>query len=207
MSKFIALGVCASVTLLSACSGGSTSYISTGFASLSGTSIPVSLRNEVNGGVTSTSVGRAAYVAGTNDSGMVAQAGFRTTSVGTAVTSGTATYVTTYDYIVADDLEVNDSLLTGVYGYETGTVSLAADFDAGTLTGSTSQISVDGDISGTDLSGSVTTTYDFFAVGDNYSGSVTTSLDGEIGSTGVIGAFHGSDGNTAVAGALVGGRL
>lgn len=198
------------IAVLAGCDNGlADSKTRSGFAWVPGTTVDASLGKELNGSVSRTSVGTVAYVSGLdNKRGQaVALAGIAPgANVGSAVTSGSATYSTTYGYTVIDNVYRTDPTFSkdgeigGSQREETGLVTLTADFDKGTLTGSTSGIDVNGTISGSDVGGSVTTT----------SGPSRTvqgaSLDGNIGSTGVIGAFHGSDGNTTVAGGLVGTR-
>jgi hypothetical protein len=83
---------------------------------------------------------------------------------------------------------------------------LIADFNNDTLTGSNSDLDVDGTISGRDLSGTVDVTVatgtSLFPTG---TATVTTDLDGLIGTNGVIGSYQGTSGdNITVAGGFVG---
>ncbi|UZD91173.1 transferrin-binding protein-like solute binding protein [Cognatishimia activa] len=189
---------------LSACVAGVASSPTTSrISSVSGGTVNESLSSEQNGSVSAAGVGTVAYVTGVDrDRGqMVAAAGISgTPSVGTARTSGSGTYSTNYRYGVIDNVSRTSTTISGVQGSETGSMSLAADFDAGTLTGSNSELTVNGTISGSTVGGSVTATYSYSTL----RGSINGNLAGSIGRDGVIGTFHGSDSNTVMAGGLVG---
>jgi hypothetical protein len=207
----LAIGLSA-VAALSGCnaSGLASSTTNSGFGSVSGSRVNVSLSNELNDTVSNASVGTVAFVTGLDLTNGQAEgfAGIQSgANTGSAVTSGSANYNTTYAYQVIDDVNRTTTFLTGSRVTENGSMTLAADFNAGTLTGSNSELRVNGTISGTDVGGSVTVIYSGFVPGSGtVSGSATGNLDGNIGSTGVIGAFHGTDSDTVFAGGFVGTR-
>ncbi|MDO6727775.1 hypothetical protein Q4544_12615 [Cognatishimia sp. 1_MG-2023] len=208
--KLVPLTVILSLPILGAC--GPTGFASSATASrvapASGGTVNLSLSSESNRSVSRAGVGTVAYVSGTDvDRGqIVAAAGISgTPNVGAARTSGSGTYTTRYQYVVVDNITRTDTLISGTRGEEAGTMSLAADFDAGTLTGSTSELTVNGTISGSDVGGNVTANYSGSVLGGGtISGSVNGELAGDIGTNGVIATFHGSDNNTVMAGGLVG---
>ncbi len=178
------------------------------FIQVTGNEINVAINNEINGTVESADVGLVAYASGIDYGRNVAVAysGMRDgADVGAPVTSGTATYDATYGYTGVDN--VDDEVYVGLTGtqFEASArgITLDADFDAGTLTGTTADLDVDGAISGSTLSGAVHVDY---ALTGGSSGRLSTTLDGRIGETGVIGAFHGHDEDTAIAGGFVGTR-
>lgn len=117
--------------------------------------------------------------------------------VGATVNTGTATYSARYTYVTVD-YETSIFGLSGNPRSDGGIIDLNADFAAGTLTGATSDLAVDGSINGDDLSGTVKVQY------SSYYNPIIGKLDGFIGATGTIGAFHGSDNETALAGGFVG---
>ena len=197
------LGVCA---ILSACGTSSEFTTDSDFASLNGGVIAANLDFEQNGSVSNPAVGLVAFASGSQGEGnVVALAGIRPgATVGTAVTSGRFTYNTRYGYSVGDDIKVDGDTIVG--GRSTGVspdlLVLTANFDAGRVRGSNAEIDVDARVNGTNLDGDVTV--DLTVRGGT--GSIDAVLDGSIGSTGVIGAFHGHDDNTVIAGGLVGTR-
>lgn len=203
--KLASLAVILSLPVLGACGplGLASSATTSQIAPVSGGTVNISLSDEANNSVTRAGVGTVAYVTGIDgDRGqMVAAAGISgTPNVGTARTSGSGTYSTRYEYGVIGNVNRTSTLITGQQGSEAGTMSLAADFDAGTLTGTASELTVNGTISGSSVGGSVTAHY---SVGIS-SGNVNGTLAGDIGTTGIIATFHGSDSDTVMAGGLVG---
>lgn len=146
-------------------------------------------------------------------------ASIRSSNVGAPVTTGTATYRTAYSYNAIDEIGTDNitvpplalnaqgqAVRTGATGFGLAlsstpfqTVDLAADFDAGTLTGGNSEISVAGQVSGAALGGSVTAT-------PRAGTSISADLQGQIGSDGLVGAFAGRDADSVVVGGLVGQR-
>ncbi|WP_299025642.1 hypothetical protein [uncultured Sulfitobacter sp.] len=183
-----------------------------GTATVSSGAIDTSLDNVSNGSVTSSEVGLVAYATGTNPrrGQIVALAGIEDgAAVGEPVTGGTVTYDTRYNYQVAAEVERSSLFINGLRGSRAseGRATLTADFDNGTLTGNTSDLDVDGQINGQAVTGTATVDYSLrrTVFGNNtVSGTVQTSLDGQIGSEGVIATFHGRDSTTTVAGGLVG---
>jgi hypothetical protein len=192
-----------------------------GFATVSSSNeIDVDLEQKSSRSISNSQVGRVVYVAGAiRDAGqMITHAGIAPgATVGSAQTSGTATYSASYRYHVIDDIRrTQDAVFITTHGvgpiHETGSITLTADFDTGRLTGSgtefdvvdrtTSSLDVNGTISGSDLGGTVTATYGE----DLTTGSVDGTLTGNIGTTGVIGAFTGQDSNTSMSGGFVGTR-
>lgn len=171
----------------------------------------VSLSSESNGSVSSGSVGRVAFVTGLDlSSGQaLGYVGIAPgANVGSTETSGSASYSTQYEYQVIDNVARTSSTIGGDRLSEDGNLTLNANFGAGTLTGSNSELSVNGTINGRDLDGTVTANYSATVIGSGglttVNGSVDGDLSGMIGSDGVIGAFHGNDSNTILVGGIVG---
>ncbi len=155
-------------------------------------SIPVALANETNDRIYNSSYGGAAFTVGTNDEGAKAYAGVMPGSNGGArVTTGTATYSGSYEVTMIEDINVSNNFLTGRVAEDDGAITLRADFDARTLRGRSGNLSVDGRISGSDLSGDVT-----------YRG-VRGDLDGVIGDEAAVGAFHGSSSDLVYGGGFI----
>lgn len=181
---------------LSACVG-EQDYTSSSFATPNGTSasatISKSLSNEQNGQVYDASLGGAAYLTGTNSSGAHAYAGVMPgSSVGSAVSSGTATYSADYEVAYISSISVSGNLLSGFNNTDAGTIALTLDTSAGTLTGSNGNLTVDGDVSGTAVSGDAV-----------YRG-VSGDLTGLVGDEGTVGAFQGDSDSLVYAGGFVG---
>ncbi len=201
---------------LAACSGGSGG--SSGLAgtttradlvSVTGTQANIVLNSEQNNNIQDARVGLVAYATGTDvvAGQVVAAAGIRAgADVGTVRTSGTASYNTVYAYDVVDNVTRTATTIGGTrYTQPAQTMTLNADFGARTLTGTSPDLSVSGTITGNAVSGTATVDYAFNPIiGTPAAGRVTTTLNGNVGSTGVIGAFQGADSNTVVAGGLVG---
>lgn len=191
--------------VISACSssgGGSLAptTVASGFASNS--AVAAGLQSAQSGSVSAGTVGVVAYGSGTNTT--TGQAIARSAivgrpNVGTARTSGTARYNTNYEYDIIGSVTRSPTRINGIRATHTGSMTLNADFDRGTLTGSGTRLSVNGTISGANVGGTVSA--DPF---DPRISTTTGTLQGQIGSTGVIGAFHGTGGNTTLAGGLVG---
>jgi hypothetical protein len=129
--------------------------------------------------------------------------------VGAPVTDGKVTYSTRYNYQVVDDITRSDTAIQGQRGgriFDSST-TLTADFGTGELSGNTSDLEVNGRINGDAVTGTAVVNYTLqqgLFGATRLSGTVTTDLDGKIGSDGVIATFEGSDANTVVAGGLVG---
>lgn len=117
------------------------------------------------------------------------------TSVTEVPTSGTASYHGVYGVAFVTDISVSSSILSGYAGEETGSITLNADFSAGTLKGSAGGLTVNGEFSGTDLNGTV-----------EFNG-LTGELDGLIGGDATIGVFHGNDDDDVFAGGFGAGIL
>lgn len=206
--------VLSSVTLMSACGAGgrSSSITASGVESVSDGRVNVSLEKESNLSVSNARVGLVAFATGINDrkGQVVAVAGIADNpEVGSPVTEGRVTYNTRYNYIVLDNTNRTDNFINADQGTRrfNGRTTLTADYSAGTLTGSSSDLRVNGQISGQEVSGTARVDYNVrggFLGTKTLSGRMNTTLDGRIGSTGVIATFHGTDSNTAVAGGLVG---
>jgi len=202
-----------SVTALSACGGGGGGGVAptptrSGFTTVTGATANATLTNERNRSVTRAAVGTAAYTTGIDQAAgqMVAVSGVRAgANTGAAITNGQATYNTSYGYGVIDSITRTQTLIRGTRGEETGTLTLTADFDRGTLTGNNGELTVNGTVNGTTVGGTATANYNFGGFGTPVQrGSVRGPLSGQIGDNGVVGAFHGSDANTVMAGGLVG---
>lgn len=205
-------GILVSLGLVAGCSsigGGSLSSDATrsGLSGVTGNVVNASLDDERNGTVSDASVGLVAYVSGLDldDGQAVALAGIRNNAtVGSPVLSGVATYNTRYQYTGIDGVFRSSTFISGTqFESNERSVTLTADFGAGALTGSTSDIDVNGTISGSQVAGTVDVNYGAIIVG---TGSLTTNLNGVIGNTGVIATFDGHDANTTIAGGMVGTR-
>lgn len=206
--KFV--GMASIMALLSACGGGGSSLSSSStFASNTGTvsggQVNVNLSSELNDSVSDADVGLVAFVTGTNTTRGTANAvsGIQSgANVGSAVGGGTVTYNARYKYGVVDDVNRTSTFITGDRAHSSeSSIALSADFGAGTLTGNTADLAVNGTISGQTLGGTVDVSHSIIG---NAPGTVTADLQGQIGSTGVIGAFAGKDNDTVVAGGFVG---
>lgn len=127
-------------------------------------------------------------------------------NTGAAVTDATASYNASYEYLVVDNVRRGPVFIQGDVGRESGNIQLSADFNNGTLTGTSGNLDVNGTINGTAVGGTARAKYRFFGQTGLNSGSVTTDLDGQIGTTGVIGVIHGDDSDTVVVGGIVGTR-
>ncbi|MEM6384638.1 MAG: hypothetical protein AAF718_00230 [Pseudomonadota bacterium] len=201
--------------ILAACGGGGGSLSSdatlSSFGTVVGGQIDATLTDEENNSVSDPDVGLVAYVTGLDvDEGTaVARSGIAAgRTVGAPVTTGTATYNGTYAVGIIDRVNRTSTSIFGLQGQSAGNVALNADFDAATLTGTgasvvgvTTDIIVDGTISGQALTGNVTLNHDLG--GTAVPSTLNTSLTGSIGATGVIGAFQGNDFNTVAAGGFV----
>ncbi|MEX0287286.1 MAG: hypothetical protein AB3N23_21985 [Paracoccaceae bacterium] len=201
---------------LSACSSGgggslvASSPVASSFGTVVGNQLATTLSNENNGTVSNAAVGTVAYISGLNQTTgqAVTAAGIAgTPTVGPARTTGTATYAARYEYDTIINVERNGTVSTRTIGgnriNRSGAITLNADFDQGTLRGDALFLNVNGTISGSELGGSVRTTPNIVSTG-----RTTGELQGQIGATGVIGAFHGTEtsflGNSTVAGGFVG---
>lgn len=134
------------------------------------------------------------------DDGFAAYAGIIPgTTVGSGGLTGTATYRGTYRALDITDINLSKTssssgFLTGQPGLTTGAITLTANFNGSTLTGTSDDtvLSVAGQVgTGTSLSGTV-----------RYLG-VNGQLRGLVGSTGAVGAFHGNNADTIFAGGFV----
>lgn len=103
-------------------------------------------------------------------------------------TTGGATYAGEYRMVHVNQIAEGDDGMTGSALVIESRISLDANFAEGTLTGSSGNLTVNGQFNGSDLTGDVA-----------FSG-VTGTLDGIIGSDKAIGAFQGSDANETYAG-------
>jgi len=119
-----------------------------------------------------------------------ARAGIATTTdLGMQPTSGAAVMTGTYEVGQVDALDLDDdNVPMGTSTTESGTITLTADFFNETLTGSSGNLTVAGEMSDGALTGIVT-----------YQG-LDGTLVGEIGETDAVGAFYGHDANTVFAG-------
>lgn len=111
---------------------------------------------------------------------------------GTTPTSGQAVYLADYEVAVISNLRYYETELRGVSSLDDGKISIVADFDQGTVTGSDGALVVDGAITGRAFEGGVV-----------YAGH-DGDLEGLVGDQGVIGAFHGNNGKIVFAGGFVG---
>lgn len=199
------------VALLAACSGGGSgggvSPTSTDFTALTGVIAvgPPLLTNTRRGLVTDGNVGTAAFVMGvdTNVGQIVAQSAYRADNIGAPRSSGTGRYSTNYRFGIVDQIVRTDTRIGGRSGIRSGTVEVSADFDAGRVQAVDQQLNLDVRISGDALSGTVDVAF-VPASGGTATETLETQLEGRIGSNGLVGAFHGRDGNTTIAGGFVG---
>lgn len=217
ISRFFILSISGvTVVALAGCGSGSGSggITSTRTASVSNGTVNLAASSDADGSVSSPRVGLVAYASGldTDNGRVVAAAGIADgATVGEPVSEGTVTYNTTYNYHVIDNAENDGVFIRGERSTRLfdGRTTLTANFDTGRLTGSTSDLDVDGRINGQTVSGTAVVNYDlpaspFIFNSDRLTGTVTTDLNGDIGDTGVIATFDGSDEDTVVAGGLVG---
>lgn len=161
--------------------------------------------NRSDASVSRAAVGTVAYATGLNTvtGQAVAVAGIASgANVGAAVTSGTATYVASYEYQVIDQVVRSSTTISGNRVAESGIIAINADFGAGTMAGTSSELDVSGTISGTSVTGTATAMYSDPL--NSINGTVSGPLEGMIGADGVVAAYHGSDDNTVFAGGLVG---
>lgn len=105
-----------------------------------------------------------------------------------APTSGNVIYTGDYQMVSVGGFFIDDGKVIGFAVADSGSISLNADFDGGTLRGSDDKLTIDGRISGNQLSGDV-----------EYDG-VDGTLKGVIGADKAVGAFHGNDKNDIYAG-------
>jgi len=141
----------------------------------------------------------------TND-GLQGFAGMVAGATVTPPSSTTATYNGRFEVAYIDFiLTSSDGQVSGNTTLDRGDINLQADFAAGTLVGggtgldggftnfllNENQLSVDGKIEGTTLTGTVT--YD----------GVSGPLSGLVGGNETIGVFHGHDDNNVIAGGFI----
>ncbi len=140
-----------------------------------------------------------AFAGGVDDDGLAAYAGVIPDSTGGAPLTATATFAANYQLFQYTDISlsktgIGEGFISGLASIQSGPITLTADLDEGTLTGSSGEglLSVSGTFSGTDLSGDVT-----------YRG-VDGDLDGVIGEDRTVGAFHGNTADLIYAGGFIG---
>ncbi|MCF2904253.1 hypothetical protein L0666_04580 [Octadecabacter sp. CECT 8868] len=211
--KLIAAGSALAITAGCVSGGLADSKTASRTASVSNGQVNANLSSESNGSVSDPAVGLVAYATGVDQTRgqIVAVAGIEDNpTVGAPVTTnGVVTYSTRYNYQIADNVTRSDTFISGERATRVfdGQTTLTADFGTGQLTGNTSDLDVNGTINGQNVRGNVVVNYNvptnIFGT-NTLTGSVDADLTGKIGSTGVIGAFTGSDSNTVVAGGIVG---
>ncbi|WP_292021455.1 hypothetical protein [Maritimibacter sp. UBA3975] len=151
------------------------------------------LNNAELASVADPAIGGVTFLVGTDSDSALGYAAVNFGSApGTTVTTGGATYDASYRVVQLSNVKKSGSTLTADTLIDSGLITLTADFDAGTLTGSSGDLDVAGLILVNDLNGAVSFR------------SVAGALDGEIGADGVLGAFHGSTGGTVYAGGFAG---
>jgi len=180
------------IPFLSACGGSSTNDLtSANFVSLDATAAFPNTLDSISSRIDSTSTdgNGFAFRIGVLDNQLIAEAGILPTSTvqnlpsaGTADFTGVA-YASTYV-----DAEVVNGTLQGVDNTSVSSLTLTANFETGALTGSNADISVDGNFTANDLSGTVT--HD----------GMTASLTGLVGTDVVLGAFQGKTEDSVIAG-------
>lgn len=179
-----------------------------------GGTINATLDLEQNEGISRPAVGRVAFVTGINpNTGQVTaisaiEAG---SNVGATVNNGAATYNSNYAYTVIDNTRVENGLVQGDRISENGSITLNADFDAGTVTGVGPELTVNGTVTGNNLGGTVTANYSDTVLRTGPGGGLVTitdtvngDLQGSIGAAGLVGAIQGNDANTVISGGIVG---
>ena len=135
-----------------------------------------------------------ASISGTRSStGLEASSGFVVTSaLDPLPTTDSATYSGTYEISTITSIYVSGDSIFGLPGVDRGSIDLNVDFDAASISGSTGNLSVDGEFSsGGNIDGNVT-----------YRG-VSGDLAGQIGGNKAIGAFHGNDADLIYAGGFL----
>lgn len=117
-----------------------------------------------------------------------------TTSVSELPSSGQATFSGAYEAVLIDLTQVSDDMtyedIEAAF-YNTGTIDLVADFGAGTLTGSSGDLTVNGTFDSELLGGTV-----------NYDG-LSGDLTGLIGGNRAVGAFQGDDLDEVLVGGFI----
>ncbi len=203
-------GVFCLVALLSACGGGSNAPTLSGFANVTGGTVDVELNQTIRRTTQDAAVGLTAYAVGITDDQIAGFSGIQGgANVGAVQTTGTATYDSRFGVAVVDNVNRSETFISGTPAVANERpITLTADFDAGTLTGTgvatgLATLDVNATIDGQTLGGSATVTHTVQALP---AGVVNAAVQGQIGTTGVIGAFNGSDDNTVVAGGFVGTR-
>lgn len=199
------VGVCG---LLAGCGGGSQNATSSGFDSFIGGQPATLLINQDDNTVFGPA-GTIGYANGFTATGPLearAVAGIQSENVGTAGT-GTATFSGLYAFGVLEDVVLTETEISARDAQSAGNVFLNVDFNTGSLSGTgsstagiQSDITVNGSISGRNLSGDVAVNYETPAATMT---SLATTLDGFVGVNGAVGVFHGSDANSALAGGFV----
>lgn len=109
-------------------------------------------------------------------------------------TSGTASYTGVYALAYMQNVKSILTVVSGSPGYDSGNITLTANFDAGTITGNSGHLNVDGTFVGQNLGGSV-----------EYNG-VEGELGGLIGQFRTAGIFHGNDSDFVYAGGFLANR-
>ncbi|MEM9716668.1 MAG: transferrin-binding protein-like solute binding protein [Pseudomonadota bacterium] len=178
------------------------------FGIVSGFNQTASLTNAISGSVSS-GAGVVTYEVGVDNTNEVyvgsvkINQGTNPGNVGT----GSATYAGNYEFGYIDQINTNQLSQDS----ESGTISLLVDFGNSTVTGTSvdtaaqadmsvvPELVINGTISGTTLSG----TADVGFSNTVNSGTLQTTLAGEVGDEALIGAFFGNDSDTVVAGAVI----
>lgn len=111
-------------------------------------------------------------------------------------TQGQAEYAGEYRVLYIEDVEANETSnnvyqLVGFQNIDSGQITLTADFENSTLSGGSSNLSVDATFTGNELGGTV-----------SYK-SVEGDVQGQITSDQALAAFQGHDDVTAYAGAFI----
>lgn len=137
-----------------------------------------------------------AYTAGSIDGeGLSAQAGLVAgTTVNFHPSEGTGTYEGVYELVQVSAISVSGDRISGFTSPRNGTITLTADYLAGTLTGSADSLEVDGVMDGRTLGGTVTYR------------DVRGQLSGLVGGDKTVGAFHGNDEDLIYAGGFLANR-
>lgn len=114
-----------------------------------------------------------------------------TTTVSVPLSGGSATWSGSYKLARITGIYLSGNTLYGASAVNSAALSLTANFNTGTLIGSSSYLTVNGTFAGSNLSGSVT-----------YRG-LPGALTGLVGATGAVGAFHGNGATDLYAGGFM----
>jgi hypothetical protein len=198
VNNFISGSAIAGLLILTAWGGGSGGNGSTFFSTPNGSGeFNTNFENNIrNGGLIDGDGDGFAYEFGSNGTdGFRATAGIISgTDFGQAPTSGTVTYSGAYRLIEAYNITETSTTFSATSLQRGGGILVDADFTNGTLTGASGDLSIEGQITGNELSGTVT--FD----------GIEGPLRGGIDEDQTVGAFHGNEGDRLFAGGFIADR-